>query len=191
MKLMKNIIKYSVRCFLILTILVASGLLGLSPKTEPQAITAVDTLPVAVAKYQDFHLLIPALDISAPVISDVDGTNKKTYFKALEDGVAHFKNTAKPGGGSNIFIFGHSSYYNWAPGDYKKIFSNLEEIKIGDEIDLWWQEKEYQYVVAATKVVPPSDTSVLEPTPTEQLTLMTCVPVGTDKNRLIVIAKPK
>lgn len=138
----------------------------------------------------DFHLLIPSLDIAAPIIADVDGNNKDAYFKALQGGVAHYKNTAKPGEGGNIFIFGHSSYYAWDPGKYKTIFRPLDKIKTNDEIDIWYSGKEYKYKVAETKIVEPTDVSVLKPTSTEQVTLMTCYPPGTTQKRFIVIAKP-
>lgn len=180
--------KYSLAFLLIIA---SIGLVGFTPKTHSKpVITKTPPPKTEIVKYQDFHLLIPSLDISTPVIANVDGKNKETYFKALQGGVAHFDGTAKPGEGSNIFIFGHSSYYLWDPGKYKSIFINLEDIKIGDEISLWYQKKEYKYKVTETKVVEPTDVSVLKPTPEEQLTLMTCVPPGTAEKRLIVIAKP-
>lgn len=175
----------------ILLIVAAIGIFGISyKKNDSTPGSTTSTQAKNVPAYTDFHLLIPSLDISAPVIADVDGSNKDAYFKALQSGVAHFKDTAKPGEGSNTFIFGHSSYYFWDPGKYKEIFKNLEDIKVGDEIALWYQGKEYKYKVTQTKVVEPTEVSVLKPTPEEQLTLMTCVPPGTTEKRLIVIAKP-
>lgn len=171
----------------ILLIVISIGIFGLSRK-KPAPVTP-PPITKTIPAYTDFHLLIPSLSVNAPVIPDVDGGDKDTYFKALQGGVAHFSGTAKPGEGSNIFIFGHSSYYAWDPGDYKEVFKNLEDIKEGDEIDLWYQSKKYKYIVTVTKIVDPGDVSVLKPTPTEQVTLMTCVPVGTDENRLIVIGK--
>lgn len=141
--------------------------------------------------YQDFHLVVSKLSINAPVIADVDGTDKDAYFKALEGGVAHFKGTTKPGEGSNIFIFGHSSFYWYKPGDYKEIFKTLPDLIVGDEIILWYQAKEYRYKVTETKEVQPTAVDVLKPTEQEQVTLMTCVPPGTTLRRLIVIAKPE
>ena len=173
-----------------IVIIFGFGIFGIAKKQKP----APESTPAPVVKvqpkYTDFHLEIPSLDINTPIIPDVDGNDKEAYFKALEGGVAHFQGTAKPGEDSNIFIFGHSSYYWWAAGDYKEVFKNLEDVKEGDEIDVWYQEKEFKYQVSEIKVVEPTEISVLKPTPTEQLTLMTCVPVGTDKERLIVIAKP-
>lgn len=140
--------------------------------------------------YKDFGLNIMSLDIKAPVIANVSGNDKNAYFKSLEKGVAHMQGTAKPGEGGLIFIFGHSSFYPWSAGDYKQVFLNLEKIKKDDIISLWYKDTEYKYQVFETKVVEPNDLSVLRPTKTEQLTLMTCVPPGTQEKRLIVNAKP-
>ncbi len=159
-------------------------------KSEPEKLPPPPKIVTKAADYSDFHLLIPSLNINAPIIADVNGSSKTVYFKALENGVAHFAGTAKPGENSNIFIFGHSSYYTWTAGNYKEIFKNLPDINIDDEVDIWYQKKEYKYKVTKTKVVEPTDVDVLKPTSSEQLTLMTCVPVGTNKQRLIVIAKP-
>ena len=169
---------------LVIIILLFFHPFGLNSKTAPATPN-----PSTSALYDDFHLLIPSLDIDTPVIADVDGTDQDAYFKALENGVAHFRGTAKPGQSSNIFIFGHSSFYWYKPGNYKKIFTNLEDIKIGDEIILWYSQKEYKYRTSEIKTVDPSEIDVLKPTSEEQVSLMTCVPPGTALRRLIVVAK--
>lgn len=135
-------------------------------------------------------LKISKIKVEAPIILDVNGNNKEIYFKALEGGVAHFRGTAKPGEGSNIFIFGHSSFYPDRPGDYKEIFLSLADLSLDDEIIIYYQGKNYQYRVVETKIVEPTDVSVLKPTAQEQVTLMTCVPPGTVEKRLVVIGKP-
>ena len=188
-KLHEYKIGYLVKSIIILAIvLVMAGLWGIK---KPDITPTTKPIKTEVTNNNTtFNLEIPSLEISAPVIADVNGGDKDVYFKALEGGVAHFAGTAKPGEGGNIFIFGHSSFYFWKAGDYKDIFKNLEDIEIGDEIIVNYKDKKYTYKVTETKVVDPNETSVLEPTATEQLTLMTCVPPGTDEQRLIVIAKP-
>ena len=179
------------RASLILVILILAGsAIGFeNPQISPKVASSQNANQTA---YEDFHLLIPKIGVSAPVIADVDGTNKQTYFKALEKGVAHFKGTAKPGENSNIFIFGHSSFYRNQPGEYKEVFRNLEELQKGDEIILWYNQKEYQYLVSDIKTVNPTDVvEVLKKTAEEQLSLMTCVPPGTTLKRLVVVAQPK
>jgi len=145
--------------------------------------------PTPSPLYQDFHLVIPALNIDAPVIADVDGANQAAYDKALEGGVAQLKGSAKPGEGSNIFIFGHSSFYWYKPGNYKEIFRNLDDLKQNDEVILWYNSKEYQYQVTSKQTVEPDQVDATLPTREEQVSLMTCVPPGTTLRRLIVVGK--
>lgn len=196
-KILKKISKYCKRfrrqIFLAIPLAFLVLLIFLPPSDikNNKTIKNLSLSPSASPLYQDFHLLIPSLDINAPIIPDVNGADQNAYFKALENGVAQLKGSSKPGDGSNIFIFGHSSFYWYKPGDYKKIFVNLEDIKIGDEIIIWYREKEYKYKVTVTKVVSPREVDVLQPTSQEQVTLMTCVPPGTTLKRFIVIAKPE
>jgi len=184
----EKLIHYSFLMLGIFIFLTGIGLIGLKEHEEiPKPPATTVTTQFA---FPEFGLKIPTLQIEAPVVADVPGDKKEAYFKALENGVAQFKGTKKPGEGGLIFIFGHSSFYPWANGGYKEIFENLEDIKDGDEILVWYQKKEYKYKVFETKVVLPTDVSVLEETPNEQLSLMTCVPPGTAEKRLIVNARP-
>lgn len=138
-----------------------------------------------------FHLFIAKLDIDVPIIPNVDGGNKDEYYRALTGGVAHFKGTHLPGSDNNIFIFGHSSSPETVRGDYDKIFATLNNITIGDEILIKFNQKDYKYTVSEKRIVASSDVSVLDPTPDEQLTLMTCWPIGSNQKRLIVVARPE
>jgi sortase A len=164
--------------------------IGKTKKTAVPVITSAPVVAKTVPDFTDFHLLIPSLNISVPIIADVDGSDKDAYFKALEKGVAHYKNTAKPGENGNIFIFGHSSFYAWKPGEYKDIFKNLDDLNIGDEIVIWWQSKKYNYKVSKKDMVDPDDTRYVQPTDSEQLTVMTCWPPGTTSKRLIIVGEP-
>ncbi len=181
--------KYVVLGLLLLIIVGAFGI-SVNKATSTQTSTPTATAETK-SQYTIFHLVIPKLNMSVPIIPDVDGNDKEEYFKALESGVAHYKGTSKPGDGSNIFIFGHSSFYWWKPGDYKEIFKTLDGLEKDDEIIIWREGKEYKYKVTETKLVSPTEVSVLKPTKTEQVTLMTCWPPGTTEKRLIVIAKPE
>lgn len=148
------------------------------------------TVLVHSSQETDFQLFIEGLNISAaPIILDVDGSNEKEYFKALEGGVAHYKGTAYPGKKGNSFIFGHSEYYQDKPGDYKEIFKNLDLLEVGDEIIIRSEKREYKYSVLKIEIIGPKDVEVLEQTQDFHLTLMTCWPPGSIAKRLIVIAQ--
>ena len=128
-------------------------------------------------------LVIPKIGVEAPVAWNIE--DSQIQEKLLE-GVVHFKGTALPGQKGNVFITGHSSYYSWSSSPYKDVFALLEKLSVGDKIYIQYQGANFTYEVTNTKVVSPNDLSVLEPTPNYNLTLMTCVPVGTNLNRLII-----
>ncbi len=145
-----------------------------------------------VEELKDFKLIIPIIDIEAPLIFDVDGSDEEIYDKVLEHGVAQMAGTKKPGEKGNIFIFGHSCFYKDQPGEYKNIFRKLDQLKEGDKIILSSEDKEYIYDVFGSKIINSEDLSVLDPTPEnledETLTLMTCWPPCTTIKRLVVFA---
>ncbi len=142
------------------------------------------------AEIRQFGIKIDKIDVLAPVIKDVDGTNKATYNKELEKGVAHYKGTALPDQGSNIFVFGHSSP-TIGTGPYVEIFARLDELEADDKITIYYENQEYEYYVFEKRAIEKTETSVLLPTEKEQLTLMTCWPIGSNARRLIIKAEPK
>lgn len=132
------------------------------------------------------HIAIPSLNVTAPLNWDV---TEETYYQMLENGVIHLKGTAKPDQTGNVFVAGHSSNFIWAGGGYKTIFSTLPNIEDGADIIIDYNDQQYLYRVEDRKVVKPNDLSVLEQGDQAYLTLMTCVPVGTAFNRLVVRAR--
>lgn len=158
-------------------------------KTVDSIINTNSTGDEDPGKISQFELSIPKIGVSVPVIPNVDGGKKSSYDTALTSGVAHFVGTALPNSGSNIFIFGHSSSI-MGTGKYDKVFAKLNNLVVGDEITILYNGNTYKYTVSSKNIIQPQDTSVLEPTMKEQLTLMTCWPIGTDQKRLVVIAKP-
>jgi sortase A len=108
----------------------------------------------------------------------------------LQKGVVHYAGTPLPGEGKGpIFISGHSSYYSWDPGQYKTVFTNLDKLSEGDLIQIKYNDQLYTYRVYETVVVNPDQVDVLNSVNEPTLDLMTCVPVGTNQQRLIIKAK--
>lgn len=139
-----------------------------------------------------YNLIIEKINISAPIIINVDGNNQLEYDKSLENGVAHLKGSSLPGKPGNPFIFGHSSYYAWKPGNYKEIFKDLYDLEAPDQIIISSNLSRYIYEVVDKKIVMPDEVEVASQNYTEKkLTLMTCWPIGTDSKRLVIIANLK
>lgn len=99
----------------------------------------------------------------------------------LREGPGHYPGTPLPGERGNAAIAGHRTTYG-AP------FYNLNELSHGDRILITTPQGAFRYDVDRTFVVDPSDTSVLAPTATPELTLTTCTPRFSASQRLILRA---
>lgn len=133
---------------------------------------------------------IPLVDISVDVHPDYEVMHE-TFMEELKKGVVRYPGTARPGEVGNVFIFGHSSNYPWVQSDYNDVFALLDQLQDGDEITIYYHQKKYTYRVTDRSTVKPGDVQALEkrdPTKKE-LSLMTCWPVGTTLERLIIFAE--
>ncbi|MBI3282680.1 class E sortase [Candidatus Curtissbacteria bacterium] len=129
-----------------------------------------------------FQLTIPKLKIKDATVK-VDNLN---FYTSL----SHFPGSALPGDIGNAFITGHSVLPQFAdPENYRAIFTELSDLQVGDDIYVGMAGQTFRYVVQYLKVVDPRDLSVLAPISQNgrNLTLMTCVPPGTNTKRLVVI----
>jgi sortase A len=120
------------------------------------------------------HLVIPKIGVDKYV---VDGVSTPQ----LRQGPGHYPGTPSPGQPGNAAIAGHRTTYG-AP------FYRLNELQPGDPIVVTTRAGEYHYEVIDSKVVKPTDVSVLDPTPDNRLTLTTCTPRFSASSRLIVIS---
>ena len=119
-------------------------------------------------------LRIPKLRLEVALLP---GTDDRTLDRA----VGHIEGTAQPGADGNLGIAGHRDGF----------FRGLKDIAPGDVIELDTIQGKDVFQVERTWIVNPEDVSVLDPTPTRTLTLVTCYPfyfVGSAPQRFIVRA---
>lgn len=157
-----------------------------TPKPIIDNLQNPSNLPELALNFSDNELTIEKIGITAPIQWEVP---EQDILKSLASGVAQYKGTSLPGNGGNIFITGHSSNYFWIQSDYNHIFALLDKLESGDRIEVSRKNKKYVYEVKESKTVNPDNVEVLENTPKETLTLMTCWPIGTSINRLLVLAE--
>lgn len=157
---------------------------------DPQNIVIDPTADLSVSP--DPRLIIPKINVDVPVVYGVT-PDHTSQMKAMEKGVAHFAipgAKSRPGEVGNTVLSGHSSNDLFDPGDYKFIFAQLDKLGVGDTIYANYKGKRYTYVVTKTEVVKPTDVQKLVyPTKKPVLTLITCTPLGTALNRLLVTAE--
>lgn len=134
------------------------------------------------------QLVIPAINVTAPLQLN-QGTAEWQIQLGLRKGVVHYDGSANPGDTGNVVVFGHSSGQPWAPGNYKFVFTLLDKLKKDDVIYADYNGIRYTYKVTTTQVVSPTDTGVLTSGSDHEITLITCTPVGTSTNRLVVHAE--
>lgn len=133
------------------------------------------------------RIRIPAIGVEAIV---VEGTSAQ----ALRAGAGHYPDTPLPGEAGNVAIAGHRTTYG-------KPFSRLEALQAGDLIELETPLQTHTYRVVdhpprlagcpsgACWITAPDDWGVVGPTAEPTLTLTTCHPRGSDRQRLILRAE--
>ncbi len=150
-------------------------------------------LDIAIVPYEN-RIVIPKIGKNIPLIdikeTTVDGKSQldNIFMKELEEGIVRYPGSAYPGEKWNSFIFGHSSNFPWIAWDYNDVFSRLGQVEVGDVVYSYYGQKKYKYKIKEKRVISPNDVSILKRDKNKsELTLMTCWPIGTTLNRLILI----
>jgi sortase A len=157
---------------------------------DPANIIVDPSTDIAVSP--DPKLIIPKINVDVPIVWNTTPDND-SQMAAMEKGVAYFGipgANSKPGQIGNTVLSGHSSNDILDSGDYKFIFARLDQLQNGDSIYINYESKRYTYTVAKKEVVKPTEVNKLVyPTDKPMLTLITCTPLGTATNRLLVTAE--
>jgi LPXTG-site transpeptidase (sortase) family protein len=124
------------------------------------------------------RLVIPRMELDEPIIVGDDPKN-------IHLGVWHRPHTGDPISGGNTVLVGHRFLYY---GVKSGVFYSLDMLQKGDRFEVWWDKKEYIYQVTDTSVVDPTASAIENPTDKPTITLYTCTPLWTAKQRLVVKA---
>ncbi len=119
-------------------------------------------------------LRIRRIKLEVPVL---EGTSEWTLNRA----VGHIADTADPNADGNSGIAGHRDGF----------FRGLKDVEPGDTLELETLHGARTYRIERAWIVEPDDVSVLDPTPSPAVTLVTCYPfyfVGSAPQRYIVRA---
>ena len=110
--------------------------------------------------------------------------------RVLARGIGHYPGTALPGRIGNTVLLGHRTTY-LAP------FHHLDRLRRGDRIIVRAGRARHVYRAYATRIISPRTSSVLAPVPFRKgralrhavLTLISCHPKGSDRRRIVVLAR--
>jgi LPXTG-site transpeptidase (sortase) family protein len=134
-------------------------------------------------------LSIPSVGIQAS-ITEFPLQGDSWRIDPWENQIGHLEGTAWAG--SNIALGGHSRLPDGSAG----VFAALDDVRAGDTITLNDGYGERQYQVVEVKTVPETDISIVYPTTSERLTLITCdvqsynADAGYYSERVVVVAEP-
>lgn len=120
-------------------------------------------------------LTMPRLDLEVAILEG-------TEWATLRRGAGHIPGTPLPGQPGNVGIAAHRDSY----------FRPLQDVRVGDSIEIATPGATYAYVVERTEIVEPHDVEVLHEGEGRDLTLVTCYPfylVGNAPQRFIVHAR--
>jgi sortase A len=117
---------------------------------------------------------IPRIGVDDVFVSGVS-------VRDLKRGPGHYPDTPLPGEAGNAAIAGHRTTYG-AP------FNRIDELEPGDEILTTTVQGTFVYRVRETFIVRPDQSEVLAPTTVNQLTLTSCHPKYSARQRIIVVA---
>ena len=119
---------------------------------------------------------IPAIGVDTIVVEGIGPS-------ALRAGAGHYPDTPLPGKKGNVAIAGHRTTYG-------RPFNKVDRLKSGDEIILTTPVGRFTYQVSkAPWITTPSDWGVVAQSEEALLTLTSCHPLGSARERIIVRAK--
>jgi len=139
------------------------------PTRSPRRTIEVAADPLALGAVE-----IPRLGVRAIVREGVDD-------ETLAIAVGHVSGTAHAGEKGNTVLAAHRDTF----------FHELENIRMNDRLRFVVPPNRYEYRVVSIRVVPPTETRVLDATDDEELTLVTCYPfhyIGNAPDRFVVRA---
>ncbi len=126
---------------------------------------------------QQNSLVIPSLGMTELIH---EGPGEAT----LNKGVWRRPASSTPDALSNTVLTGHRFTYSG-----KSVFYYLDKLQPQDQVYVFWEGKKHTYVVSQLLEVSPDRGEIESATTDPTLTIYTCTPLWSAKNRLVVIAR--
>ncbi len=125
------------------------------------------------------RLIITKIGVNAPIVESQNAD------VGLSKGAWRIPESSTPDKGSNTVLSGHR--FKYLPPN-NLTFYLFDKLSPGDIVYVVWDGKDYYYRIRETKVVEPTELSILDPSDKPILTMFTCTPIYSTAQRLVVIA---
>lgn len=153
--------------------------LFLSDTKESDNLAVADSFSPVLSEIKENLLIIPKIGVRIPIVEGKDES-------MLDKGAWRIPQTSTPDKNSNTVLTAHRWKYR-PPSE--ETFYLLDKLEIGDSFQVYWQGFEYDYQVASISIVLPTELDVLNPTSISTITLITCTPLFSTAQRLVVGGK--
>ena len=155
-----------------------------NPKVALEGIKVVLKGEEEIAYYDRENAIeISAIEINAPIIIP-DGTSDRDFEIALNKGVVYFPGSAEPGKEGVAIFLGHSAPAGWPKINYDWVFSELDQLKEGDKIDLYFENRKYTYSVIEKVFLEIGESVPLYSSDDSEIILLSCWPPGKNIKRI-------
>jgi len=153
------------------------------PTASAGATSVAPTPAATIGPIPDgYRVLVPRLGIDLP-IAEGDVERDVVVQKTPENFAFHFPGTAIPGTLGNSYLYAHAR---------QGMFLSLWNARVGDQVSITTPAgSALKFVITEVHPrVPPADTSWLQPTTDERLTLQTSTGPNSGDPRFVVVAAP-
>ena len=119
------------------------------------------------------HLAVQRIDLDADVVpAHLVERNGGTTWEVPAFKVGHAETTAGAGAPGNAVLLGHVTSLHSG-----NVFAHLDEVRVDDAVQVFSDERRFDYRVVAVEHVPRDDGSVLKQGATPTVSLITCTGV--------------
>ncbi len=133
---------------------------------------------------------ISKIGIVAPVVMG-ENTDPKVLEKNLNQGTVVYPGSVMPGQIGQTVVLGHSAPLNWPKIKYDWVFSEINDLNLGDQINVYFNNRQYTYKVVEKNII-----QVGQDVESNRLngknnilTLISCWPPGKNYMRITVQAE--
>lgn len=133
-----------------------------------------------------YRIVASSINLDATVVRPTSA-NYTLLNNALAKGAVYYPGSGLAGKG-NMFIFGHSTSYQYVNNKAYQVFNNVKNLKSGDEVSVYGEGKIYVYKVREVKLVNANQELVEFSNSRNMLTLSTCNSFGQKTDRYVAEA---
>jgi len=149
-------------------------------------VSAQDHVSSTVQGQLPSRLVASSIDLDTTVVVPAS-TNYTLLDNALTRGAVYYPSSGLAGNG-NMFIFGHSTSFQYVSNKAFKVFNNIKNLKKGDKIEIYGTDKVYVYSVRGVKLVNATEEAIVFSMDKNMLTLTTCNSFGQKTDRYVAEA---